>query len=375
MHVRAGRVAAVGAGAVPDRPVVRAGPAAVPSGSAAPGRRARPTVCRYAVARCAMPVSPLITQPGVRDHARPARRASCPAARAPAAPARRATRAQVPLALPVTTTRWPAAAQLPGDGREPLDRPAPRRRLRAGMDDRDAARPPRPAGTASDRSDGSARHAVVAEQPAPATHLVLLLVPGRAVGMPGLGVGERPQLRRVGGPQQPVRLRAAAVQVDRHLRRLDPPGRRGQAVGRHAPGRRRRPARSAASARRARPAPGRGPGKRPAAPRRAGTAVARSPTPSARRTRITGTRSPSRRAMTSSRTAHPAGWLSANSTASATLAGSLRIASGPGLYCSSRSSKNLVRMPPGTTRVTPTCPASSAASARVKPTTPNFAAQ
>jgi hypothetical protein len=32
-------------------------------------------------------------------------------------------------------------------------------------------------------------------------------------------------------------------------------------------------------------------------------------------------------------------------------------------------------MPPGTSSVTPTEPASSAASARVNPTTPNFAAQ
>jgi hypothetical protein len=59
----------------------------------------------------------------------------------------------------------------------------------------------------------------------------------------------------------------------------------------------------------------------------------------------------------------------------ATLAGSLRIASGPGLYCSSRSSKNFVRIPPGISRVTLIRPAVSAASARVKPTTPNFAAQ
>src|SRR4029450_1625484 len=65
-------------------------------------------------------------------------------------------------------------------------------------------------------------------------------------------------------------------------------------------------------------------------------------------------------ATTRSRTGHPAGWVSANSTAAATWAGSLRIASGPGLYRSSRSSKNLVRIPPGISSVTPTCPASSA---------------
>ena len=46
-----------------------------------------------------------------------------------------------------------------------------------------------------------------------------------------------------------------------------------------------------------------------------------------------------------------------------------------GLYCSSRPSKKAVSMPPGISRVTPTRPAISAASARVKPTTPNLLAQ
>ena len=62
-------------------------------------------------------------------------------------------------------------------------------------------------------------------------------------------------------------------------------------------------------------------------------------------------------------------------TVAATSSGSLRGASGPGRYCSVRPSKNRVRIPPGTSRVTPTRPASSVASARVKPTTPNFEAQ
>ena len=48
---------------------------------------------------------------------------------------------------------------------------------------------------------------------------------------------------------------------------------------------------------------------------------------------------------------------------------------GPGLYCSVRPSKKAVSMPPGMSRVTPTSPASSAASARVMPTTPNLDAQ
>ena len=50
-------------------------------------------------------------------------------------------------------------------------------------------------------------------------------------------------------------------------------------------------------------------------------------------------------------------------------------ASGPGLYCSVRPSKKAVSMPPGRSRVTPTSPASSVASARVMPTTPNLDAQ
>ena len=48
---------------------------------------------------------------------------------------------------------------------------------------------------------------------------------------------------------------------------------------------------------------------------------------------------------------------------------------GPGLYWSGRPSKNAVAIPPGTSSVTPTWPASSVASARVIPTTPNFEAQ
>ena len=67
--------------------------------------------------------------------------------------------------------------------------------------------------------------------------------------------------------------------------------------------------------------------------------------------------------------------MSANSTLWATSSGRLSLASGPGLYCSSRSSKNAVCMPPGMSSVTPTSPLSSLCSARVKPTTPNLLAQ
>src|SRR5206468_5560278 len=79
--------------------------------------------------------------------------------------------------------------------------------------------------------------------------------------------------------------------------------------------------------------------------------------------------------ISSSRTSHPLGCWRANTTAAATCSGRLSWASGPGLYCSGRPSKNGVAMPPGTRRVTPTRPAVSAANASVKPTTPDLLAQ
>ena len=66
---------------------------------------------------------------------------------------------------------------------------------------------------------------------------------------------------------------------------------------------------------------------------------------------------------------------SAKTTACATSSGRLSRASGAGLYFSSRPSKKCVCIPPGISSVTPTCPASSVESARVKPTTPNLLAQ
>ncbi len=79
--------------------------------------------------------------------------------------------------------------------------------------------------------------------------------------------------------------------------------------------------------------------------------------------------------MTSSRISQPRGWPRMNITESATAAGSLRFASEPGLYFGSRSSKKCVFMPEGISVVTPTSPFVSAASARVKPSTPNLEAQ
>ena len=80
-------------------------------------------------------------------------------------------------------------------------------------------------------------------------------------------------------------------------------------------------------------------------------------------------------AIRSSRTSQPGGRVSAKATASATSPGSLSGASSAGRYCSSRPSKKDVRMPPGTSSVTPTLPAVSAVSARVNPTTPNLLAE
>src|SRR3954471_3438646 len=80
-------------------------------------------------------------------------------------------------------------------------------------------------------------------------------------------------------------------------------------------------------------------------------------------------------AITSSRSSTSGGRLSANTTPAAISPGGASFASGGGLYCSVRPSKNAVCMPPGISSVTPTRPAVSAASARVKPTTPNFEAQ
>ena len=79
--------------------------------------------------------------------------------------------------------------------------------------------------------------------------------------------------------------------------------------------------------------------------------------------------------ITSSRASKPRGRVSAKITASATSDGSPSCASPGGRYCSARVSKNAVRIPPGTSSVTPTSPASSAASARVNPMTPNLLAQ
>src|SRR4051794_37737492 len=79
--------------------------------------------------------------------------------------------------------------------------------------------------------------------------------------------------------------------------------------------------------------------------------------------------------MTSSRSSTSGGRLRANTTPAAISCGGASFASGGGLYCSVRPSKNAVCMPPGMSSVTPTRPAVSAARARVKPTTPNLEAQ
>ena len=79
--------------------------------------------------------------------------------------------------------------------------------------------------------------------------------------------------------------------------------------------------------------------------------------------------------MSISRTSQPTGWDRTNRMARATFAGSFSRESSEGLYCSGRSSKNFVFMPPGIIAVTPISPAVSAARAWVKPSTPNLDAQ
>src|SRR3954468_13432654 len=80
-------------------------------------------------------------------------------------------------------------------------------------------------------------------------------------------------------------------------------------------------------------------------------------------------------ATTISLISQPGGRVSANNTASATSAGWHNGVSGAGLYCSSRSSKKCVCIPPGVSSVTPTRHLYSSHSALVKPTTPNLLAQ
>jgi len=87
-------------------------------------------------------------------------------------------------------------AQVSCDGREAVGGPATPRGLRAGMDDRDAAWHGH-GGDAERQIGRVGGDAVVAQQPAPAVHLVLLLDPRGAAGV--IGVGDSPQLARHGG--------------------------------------------------------------------------------------------------------------------------------------------------------------------------------
>src|SRR5918992_4506602 len=80
-------------------------------------------------------------------------------------------------------------------------------------------------------------------------------------------------------------------------------------------------------------------------------------------------------ATNSSLTSQPGGWRRAKMTVRATSSGRLSRWSAAGLNSSGRSSKKCVCMPPGMSSVTPTRSPVSAASARVKPTTPNLLAQ
>src|SRR3954447_3328352 len=263
-----------------------------------------------------------------------------------------------------------------GDRGPPLDRPAPCGRRRAGVQERRAVAARAGRGVQVEcRRIG--RDAGLVEQPAPARDLVLALAPVRPAGHP-----ERDQPAGPRAPQQRRALRPAAVQVHRdvgavRLRRKR--GRhRGAALDVDDPVDR------AVEQRRERLEP-RGREQQPPVVRERRREGAQ------RRHRGEEVAEPERAehdepaghgqdgsvgtAITSSRSSTSGGRLSANTTPAAISPGGASFASGGGLYCSVRPSKNAVCMPPGISSVTPTRPAVSAASARVKPTTPNFEAQ
>src|SRR4051794_19708106 len=222
-------------------------------------------------------------------------------------------------------------------------------------------------------------------QAAPAPHLVLRRVPRRPVD-PGLRAGVREELVRPAREQEAVAERAPPVQVDRDVRAEAGAGRvvvqpcRGHdgiddaAVLQESGGRpRRREQQRPAGQQPPEPAQRRNPRER--VPEAERPQHGDGPRVGVSSWRSHGQELSVETATTSSRSSQRAGWPSAKRIASATCAGSLRTASGPGLYCSGGPSKKCVVMPPGISSVTPTSPAVSAASARVKPTTPNFDAQ
>ena len=113
--------------------------------------------------------------------------------------------------------------QSTGDLGEPRRGPAPAAAGRPRVNYRRTADPGRPRGPRQPQGIRVSRYPPPGEQPAPAGHLVLLLVPLRTVH-PGIGRrGVHHRDRRAGRPDQVVAGRPVAVQVDRDRRRRSPP--------------------------------------------------------------------------------------------------------------------------------------------------------
>ena len=310
-------------------------------------------------------------QPGVRHQGGQSPRSSRPAStRSAGRPAPRRPRgaAHARAGTPVTTTECPAAAQLRRHRGEALDRPAPRRARRR----RDAPRWPRAPGAARPapaRSQVARRRRDPRTRPAAGTTGPPRARPARHGGpstpaspwrRPPAGAGRAAcSSRWLCGPR-PCRFTASAGGRPDH-------GERRQLAGRERPCRT-APVSASQRGQRRRARPGTPPpsGRHGATARSAGTAgeeVAEPERPLDEDRGSARGRRPSRPGGLLRRRHHQLADLAAgrlgqrHSTVAATSSGRLSLASGPGRYCSVRSSKNAVCMPPGTSRVTPTRPA------------------
>ena len=170
---------------------------------------------RSAVARCATPVSPQATRPADGDKPREAEQV-VRRARASGAWRQAGARGDLPRERRLGRTAAqqhlaPTRALAACHFGPALRRPAARAARGAGMDQRRSVGiVRRRVGQREVERAGVGADPVVREQPAPAAHLVLALVPARAVGNV-----EPDQLLRRGGQQQPMALRPAPMQVDR----------------------------------------------------------------------------------------------------------------------------------------------------------------
>ena len=343
-----------------------------------------------AVARCATPVSPHTTRPaaaiGRRQlaHGRAARQ---DVGVVRARPWRATAARETPLVRAAGDHDPSPGGALGGDRRAPSARPASgaraTRRARDGRSWRRGCRRGRRRRAASmRRSAGSACDTGWRQQPAPARDLVLVLPQAGPVGCAVAGERDQP-------PRLPVGA-AAAVRLSgpRPCRLTAHVGAARAAAGSGArPSVRARPgrplagqARPAAPARPAPPARARRPGEgRARAPRSAGTAVSRSPTPSARRTRrphgprrlrrggdrpARGPRTPGGRVEREQRPPRPRSAGSLSTRVRAGLVPLVAVVEEPRPHPARDAAASRRPRPP-----------SSAASARVKPTTPNLLAQ